>query len=103
MDVTINMGEGTAVLSFATDAIGGQNEFTVAGDWSRDRLVMDIQDCGANTAMGYTLDPETASTITLLRTLEFIGFNVDWTEDWLRQAADYDDQQQEAADFGEVN
>lgn len=103
MDVTISMGEGTAVLSFATNALGGPNEFSTVGDWSRDRLIMDIQDSGANTAMGLTRDPESASTLMLLRTLEFMGFAVEWPDEWIRQSADHDAQQQDATDFGEVN
>ena len=103
MDVNITMGEGAAVMSFATSALTGPNEFTVAGDWSQEQLIMDIQDCGANTTLGYTRDPASASTLMLLRTLEFMGFVVEWPPEWVTQADAYDAQQQDANDFGDVN
>lgn len=103
MIVNITLGEVKAALEFATMAIGVPNDFVVTGEITREQILKDVEESGANTAMGYTRDAGTASTLTLLRTLEFIGYEVEWPELWIKQAAVHDALQEEANQLGEVN
>lgn len=103
MIVNITLGEVNAVLQFATMAIGVPNDFLVSGEITREQILRDVEESGANTAMGFTRDAGTGSTLMLLRTLEFIGYEVEWPELWVNQAAVHDALQEEANQLGEVN
>lgn len=103
MNVTISYGVAMATIQFETDVITLPNTFKLVGDISKTDLLHDVSVSGANAAMGYTLDAEDCTSLTLLRTLEFMGYQVEWPEEWLAQAKRFDDEEKDAADFGIVN
>lgn len=103
MKVIISYGAAVATITFESDLLTVVNRFTVVGEISKPDLLHDVSVAGANEAMGFTRDAETCTSLVLLRTLEFMGYQVQWPEEWAVQAARFDDEEQDAADFGIVN
>lgn len=103
MIVNVSYGAAAAVLTFETDLVTVANGFAVTGDITKPDLVHDVSVAGANGAMGFTRDALECSSLTLLRTLEFMGYEVHWPDAWLVQAERFDEEEQDAADFGIVN